>query len=364
MEKQHHHKQTEEKALATQLRQLSLENNNANGNEATHGDLSHMPALKEQNKEQKKLLHRTARTLIESFQRHGTKPRERSRARGLVLHKVAKDGHCMLRAIIQVHTFLGLSLGLSIDNAIKKNRERKKILALRHIMLSYLSTGKGEVVQNLKATNLFDIVTKRIEAGITQNNKLQVRVSPANWSGAEEMAILREIFDLELVILNKDNVSKGEIGKSVIITPSTAILVYTGNHYEWAHVRDSNWATFSANILEEETEPRQAEPPAPEAEPYQPPDKMTKAQARTILNSIRENNLNCLVYKMNGNPLKLRLRVRLSNNTMKVIPIALAGKDPRHVLKAWRRIEHDVDNWKMILLEDPLYLKKNYYSMS
>jgi len=40
---------------------------------------------------------------------------------------------------------------------------------------------------------------------------------------------------------------------------------------------------------------------------------------------------------------------------MKVIPIALAGKDPRHVLKAWRRIEHDVDNWKMILLEDPLY---------
>tara|TARA_B110000858_G_scaffold176360_1_gene210512 strand:+ start:9710 stop:9925 length:216 start_codon:yes stop_codon:yes gene_type:complete len=51
----------------------------------------------------------------------------------------------------------------------------------------------------------------------------------------------------------------------------------------------------------------------------------------------------------------LLLRVRLSNNTMKVIPIALAGKDPRHVLKAWRRIEHDVDNWKMILLEDPLY---------
>ena len=116
-------------------------------------------------------------------------------------------------------------------------------------MLSYLSTDKGEVVQNLKATNLFDIVTKRIQAGITQNNKLKVRVTQANWCGGEEMAILREIFDLELVILNKDNVSKGEISKSVIITPSTAILVYTGNHYEWAHVRDSNWATFSANIL-------------------------------------------------------------------------------------------------------------------
>ena len=254
----HQHEQPEEEPLATQLaiqlRRLSLYDegtNNAKKNKAKRNDHSCMLALKEQNKEQKKILKSKALTLIKMFQKPGTKPREQPRAKCLVLHEVAKDGHCMLRAIIEVTTFLGLSLGLSIDSAIKKNIEREKILALRHIMLSYLLTGKGEVVQNLKATNLFDIVTKRIQAGITTNNTLKVRVSKANWSGAEEMAILREIFDLELVILNKDKVSKGEISKSVIITPSTAILVYTGNHYEWAHVRHSNWATFSANILED-----------------------------------------------------------------------------------------------------------------
>tara|TARA_B110001452_G_C15197851_1_gene415751 strand:- start:905 stop:1405 length:501 start_codon:yes stop_codon:yes gene_type:complete len=78
-------------------------------------------------------------------------------------------------------------------------------------------------------------------------------------------------------------------------------------------------------------------------------EHLTKAHARRLLNTIKSNNRDCAVYNLAGNKLKQRLRVRLSTNKLQVIPVGLAGRDPRDILKAWRRIEHDIDNWKMIL---------------
>ena len=76
---------------------------------------------------------------------------------------------------------------------------------------------------------------------------------------------------------------------------------------------------------------------------------MTKAHARRLLNTIKSNNRDCAVYNLAGNKLKQRLRVRLSTNKLQVIPVGLAGRDPRDILKAWHKIEHDIDNWEQIL---------------
>lgn len=164
--------------------------------------------------------------------------RQRSLGQQLSVQPVSKNGHCLYIAILQATRDKGLLPGSVIDTG----RWMDDVLKLRQEMIAYLNAGKGEVVRNLIATNMFGTVRQRIQGGITRNNTLKDSVPSTQWGGGPETAIMTKMYDLDYVLLEKENAIKGVIGNN-IITASTAILVYSnGNHYEWAKVR--NWTTF------------------------------------------------------------------------------------------------------------------------
>ena len=164
--------------------------------------------------------------------------RDRSLGQQLAVQDVKANGHCLYIAMLEATRDKGLLPG----SVINTRKWRDDVLRLRQEMIAYLNAGKGEVVRNLRAIGEFDSVRRRIEAGITRNNTLKPTVSENEWGGDPEISIMTKLYDLDLVILAKENAIKGAIGNNNI-TPSTTILVYSnGNHYEWAKVR--NWTTF------------------------------------------------------------------------------------------------------------------------
>ena len=164
--------------------------------------------------------------------------RQRSLGQQLTVQEVPENGHCLYIAILQATRDKGLLPG----SVINTGRWMDDVLRLRQEMIAYLNEGKGEVVRNLIATNMFGTVLRRIQGGITRNNTLKPTVSSDEWGGDPEICIMKKLYDLDLVLLQKENAINGVIGNN-IITASTAILVYSnGNHYEWAKVR--NWTTF------------------------------------------------------------------------------------------------------------------------
>lgn len=163
--------------------------------------------------------------------------RQRSLTQSLRVQKVPENGHCLYIAIIKATRDKGLLPG----SVINTNTWKDDVLKLRQEMIAYLRKGKGEVVRNLIAAGRFGTVLERIQAGITRNNILKTSVDSRQWGGGEEIAIMTKMYDLDLVILAKEDAIKGAIGNNNI-TPSTTILVYSGIHYEWATV--CNWTTF------------------------------------------------------------------------------------------------------------------------
>ena len=164
--------------------------------------------------------------------------RQRSLDQSLRVQKVPENGHCLYIAILRATRDKGLLPG----SVINTGRWMDDVLKLRQEMITYLMKGKGEVVRNLIAANMFASVLQRIQAGITRNNTLKPSVSREDWGGGPEIDIMTNMYDLEYVLLQKENAIKGVIGNKNM-TPSTAILVYSnGNHYEWATV--CNWTTM------------------------------------------------------------------------------------------------------------------------
>lgn len=162
--------------------------------------------------------------------------RQRSLTQSLRVQKVPENGHCLYIAILKATRDKGLLPGSKFGDNWSTN-----VLNLRNEMVAYLRKGKGEVVRNLIAAGRFGTVLERIQAGITGNNTLKTSVDSRQWGGGEEIAIMTKMYDLDLVILAKEDAIKGAIGNNNI-TPSTTILVYSGIHYEWATV--CNWTTF------------------------------------------------------------------------------------------------------------------------
>tara|TARA_X000000950_G_scaffold274884_1_gene360537 strand:- start:962 stop:1615 length:654 start_codon:yes stop_codon:yes gene_type:complete len=165
--------------------------------------------------------------------------RQRSLGQQLTVQEVPENGHCLYIAILQATRDKGLLPG----SKFQERSEMLNVFNLRQEMITYLNAGRGEVVRNLIATNMFGTVLQRILGGITTNNKaLKPSVFREEWGGGPEIAIMTKMYDLDYVLLEKEKAIKGVIGNN-IITASTAILVYSnGNHYEWAKVR--NWTTF------------------------------------------------------------------------------------------------------------------------
>ena len=163
--------------------------------------------------------------------------RQRSLNQSLRIHPVAKNGHCLYIAILSATKNLDLLPGnLFTDKSMKNN-----VLRMRLDMIAYLDRGVGPVVQSLRETLLLPRIRARIRAGITSTGTLKATVGYNEWAGDEEIRILQKMYDIDLVILRKDDAIRGAIGNRNI-RPSTAILVYTGNHYEWATVK--NWSTM------------------------------------------------------------------------------------------------------------------------
>tara|TARA_B100001059_G_C17783931_1_gene555926 strand:+ start:799 stop:1464 length:666 start_codon:yes stop_codon:yes gene_type:complete len=168
----------------------------------------------------------------------GRRLRQRSLGQQLTVQVVPENGHCLYIAILQATRDKGLLPG----SKFQERSEMLNVFNLRQEMITYLNAGKGEVVRNLIATNMFGTVLERIRGGITDNNEsLRPTVDSTLWGGDPEICIMKKLYDLDLVLLEKHNAINGVIGNN-IITASTAILVYSGIHYEWAKVR--NWTTF------------------------------------------------------------------------------------------------------------------------
>ena len=192
------------------------------------------------NNKQKAKLKKDVDALRNNNNNNGGRRRLRQRRidQLLSVQEVPENGHCLYIAILRATRDKGLLPGKKFES----RSESLNVLNLRQEMIAYLNAGKGEVVRNLRAIGEFDSVLRRIRRGIIRNNTLKPSVSREEWGGDPEIAIMTKMYDLDLVILAKEDAIKGAIGNNNI-TPSTTILVYSnGIHYEWAKVR--NWTTF------------------------------------------------------------------------------------------------------------------------
>lgn len=170
--------------------------------------------------------------------RSGRSLRQRSLKDSLVPKKVARNGHCLYIAIFRATKDKGLLPG----SKFKEEKWRTATLKMRQDMLAFLEKGKSAVVRELIASGLFTLVYNRIKAPIKSDGTLQEEVDDSLWADEPEIRIIQHIYQLyNLVILRKSDAMKGVYGDNKI-SGSTTILLYTGNHYEWAKVR--NWTTF------------------------------------------------------------------------------------------------------------------------
>ena len=171
-------------------------------------------------------------------QKVGRSLRQRSLKDSLKVHPVKRNGHCLYIAIFEATKDKGLLPG----SKFKKEKWETATLKMRQEMLAFLEKGKSDLVRQIKESGLFTLVYNRIKAPIKNDGTLQKEVDDSLWAGEHEIRILQHIYRLyNLVILRKSDAMNGVYGDNEI-SGSTTILVYTGNHYEWATVK--NWITF------------------------------------------------------------------------------------------------------------------------
>ena len=175
---------------------------------------------------------------LKKNQKVGRSLRQRSLKDSLKVHPVKRNGHCLYIAIFEATKDKGLLPG----SKFKKEKWETATLKMRQEMLAFLEKGKSDLVRQIKESGLFTLVYNRIKAPIKNDGTLQKEVDDSLWAGEHEIRILQHIYRLNnLVILRKSDAMNGVYGDNEI-SGSTTILVYTGNHYEWATVK--NWITF------------------------------------------------------------------------------------------------------------------------
>ena len=175
---------------------------------------------------------------IQRKKQPGRALRQRSLQQALVPKKVPRNGHCLYIAIFRATKDKGLLPG----SKFKDEKWRTATLKMRQDMLAFLEKGRNDLVRQIKESELFTLIYNRIKAPIKSDGTLQEEVDDTLWAGEHEIRIIQHIYRLyNLVILRKSDAMKGVYGNNKI-SGSTTILLYTGNHYEWAKVR--NWTTF------------------------------------------------------------------------------------------------------------------------
>lgn len=175
---------------------------------------------------------------LKKNQKVGRALRQRSLQQALVPKKVPRNGHCLYIAIFRATKDKGLLPG----SKFKEEKWRTATLKMRQEMLSFLEKGKNDLVRQIIESGLFTLIYNRIKAPIKSDGTLQEEVDDTLWAGEHEIRIIQHIYRLyNLVILRKSDAMMGVYGDNKI-SGSTTILLYTGNHYEWAKVR--NWTTF------------------------------------------------------------------------------------------------------------------------
>lgn len=175
---------------------------------------------------------------LKKNQNIGRSLRQRSLKDLLKVHDVKRNGHCLYIAIFEATKDKGLLPGSQFQN----EKWETATLKMRQKMLAFLEKGTSDLVRQIKESGLFTLVYNRIKAPIKSDGTLRKEVDDSLWAGEHEIRIIQHIYRLyNLVILSKRDAMNGIYGDNKI-SGSTIILVYTGNHYEWATVK--NWITF------------------------------------------------------------------------------------------------------------------------
>ena len=175
---------------------------------------------------------------LKKNQKVGRSLRQRSLKDSLKVHDVKRNGHCLYIAIFEATKDKGLLPG----SKFKKEKWETATLKMRQEMLAFLEKGTSDLVRQITESGMFPLVYNRIKAPIKSDGTLQKEVDDSLWAGEHEIRIIQHIYRLyNLVILSKSDAMNGVYGDNKI-SGSTTILVYTGNHYEWATVK--NWITF------------------------------------------------------------------------------------------------------------------------
>jgi len=178
--------------------------------------------------------------------------RKRKRSGNLEKQPVRGDGQCLYRSVLLATKHNNIAPGNKFNKGIDKD-----VVDLRKAMIKYLEDGKGEVVVRFKeflmdaktGETLFDQVLQRVKAGYTESGNLRTPLKKKYWPGQPEIDLIKDTYKMNYVLLDKDMEKEYTTEKpleTIEITPPMIFLVFSGNHYDWARVKD--WSQFQTNV--------------------------------------------------------------------------------------------------------------------
>ena len=167
----------------------------------------------------------------------GRSLRRRSLGQLLTIHKVRENGHCFYLAILKATRSKNLLPG----SLFRKRSEKANVDDFRQFILRFMEARAPRVIAQLNAMGTLQQIRDRIAGGCGRNS-----VGAALWAGDEELNIIREMFNLNIVVLQEEQARRLTAIGNTNIRPGGIILTYTNrNHYDWAEIK--NWATLMNN---------------------------------------------------------------------------------------------------------------------